>query len=262
VIFTRRVYDKGDEVKGKTFLVDRMWPRGISKSDLKMDAWLKEVAPSKDLREKFHEKPERWGEFKQQYYRELDREPRTWEPVLQAARNGDVTLLYASKNRTHNNAVALKSYLDEKLKAVVIHNKTNNNQEEGIMKPFAELYQTADWKTEKHIPVIDCPEKVAADEMFEVKVNLGKEVAHPNTTAHHIRWISVYFLPEGARFPYQIGHFAFSAHGESTEGPDTSSVYTHQVSTSMKTGKPGTLYATAQCNIHGLWMYEKEVSLS
>jgi superoxide reductase len=130
------------------------------------------------------------------------------------------------------------------------------------MKPFGELYQTADWKMEKHVPVIDCPDKVKAGEMFPVKVTLGKEIAHPNTTAHHIRWISIYFQPEGEKFPYQIGHFEFSAHGESTEGPDTSSVYTHhEASTSMKTSKPGTLYTTALCNIHGLWRSAKEIEV-
>jgi superoxide reductase len=131
------------------------------------------------------------------------------------------------------------------------------------MKQFGELFQSADWKTEKHIPVIDCADRVKAGEFFSVKVTLGKEVAHPNTTEHHIRWISVYFHPEGEKFPYQIGHFEFSAHGESVQGPDTSTVYTHhEVSTSIKTGKPGVIYAAALCNIHGLWWSEKEIRLS
>jgi superoxide reductase len=131
------------------------------------------------------------------------------------------------------------------------------------MKPFGELFQAADWKTEKHIPVIECPDKVKAGETFPVKAIVGKEVAHPNTTAHHIRWISIYFQPEGEKFPYQIGYFEFCAHGESTEGPDTSSVYTHhEVSTSFKTSKPGTIFAASLCNIHGLWRSEKELKLS
>ena len=131
------------------------------------------------------------------------------------------------------------------------------------MKPFGELFQTADWKTEKHIPVIECPDRVKAGELFAVKVSLGKEIAHPNTTEHHIRWISVYFHPEGEKFPCQIGHFEFTAHGDSVQGPDTSSVYTHhEASTSIKTGKPGVIYATALCNIHGLWRSEKEIKLS
>jgi superoxide reductase len=136
-------------------------------------------------------------------------------------------------------------------------------RKEDTMKQFGELYQTADWKTEKHVPVIECPDQVKAGDLFPVKVTLGKEVAHPNTTAHHIRWISVYFHPEGEKFAYQIGHFEFSVHGESTEGPDTSSIYTHhEASTSMKTSKPGTLYATALCNIHGLWYSAKEIKIT
>jgi superoxide reductase len=136
------------------------------------------------------------------------------------------------------------------------------DKEEERMGKVGELYQTADWKTEKHVPVIDCPDQVAADEMFDVKVAIGKEVSHPNKTEHHIKWIKLYFKPEGGKFPYQIGNFEFSAHGESTEGPDTGPVHTnHTVTVSMKTTKPGTLYATSYCNIHGLWENEKEVKI-
>jgi superoxide reductase len=131
------------------------------------------------------------------------------------------------------------------------------------MKPFGELFQTADWKAEKHVPAIECPDTVKAGEAFPVKASVGKEIAHPNATAHHIRWISIYFLPEGEKFPYQIGHFEFCAHGESTEGPDTSSVYTHhEISASFKTSKPGTIFAASLCNIHGLWRSEKEIKIS
>ena len=131
------------------------------------------------------------------------------------------------------------------------------------MKTFAELFQTADWKTEKHVPVIECSDKVKAGEVFPVKVAVGKEIAHPNTTEHHIRWISVYFHPEGEKFPFQIGHFDFCAHGESTEGPNKGTVFTsHEVAIMLKVGKPGTLYATSLCNIHGLWQSEKEIKIS
>jgi len=122
--------------------------------------------------------------------------------------------------------------------------------------------QKADWKKEKHVPVIECPDQVKADEFFEVKVSLGKEIAHPNTTEHHIRWISLYFHPEGEKFTYDVGHFEFNAHGESVQGPDTSSIYMHhEVTASFKTSKPGTLYALALCNIHGLWESSKEIGL-
>jgi superoxide reductase len=131
------------------------------------------------------------------------------------------------------------------------------------MKQFGELFQTADWKMEKHVPVIECVDKVKGGEFFPVKVSLGKEIAHPNTTEHHIRWISVYFHPDGEKSTYQIGHFEFDAHGESVEGPDKSTIYTHhEVSLSMKTDKPGVIYAAALCNIHGLWQSQKEITVS
>ncbi|MFW6128782.1 MAG: class II SORL domain-containing protein [Candidatus Aminicenantaceae bacterium] len=128
------------------------------------------------------------------------------------------------------------------------------------MKYLSEHIQHADWKSEKHVPVIECPDKVNTDEVFEVKIGLGKEVPHPNTTEHHIRWIDLYFHPDGEKFPYEIGHFEFNAHGESTNGPNEGPVYTHhQVVVSMKTAKSGILHATAFCNIHGLWENSKDI---
>lgn len=123
--------------------------------------------------------------------------------------------------------------------------------------------QTADWKTEKHVPVIECPDEVKADEVFEIKVGLGKEVAHPNTTEHHIRWIQLYFHPEGDKFSYQVGNYEFCAHGESVEGANEGPAYTHHsVNTYLKVNKPGTLYALALCNIHGLWESSKDIKLA
>jgi superoxide reductase len=132
-----------------------------------------------------------------------------------------------------------------------------------VMKQFGKLLQSADWKTEKYVPVLECADKVKANEFFPVKVTVGKDVAHPNTTEHHIRWISVFFHRDGGKFPYQLGYFEFIAHGESAEGPDRSSIYTHhEISSSMKTGKSGIIYATALCNIHGLWQASKEIKVS
>lgn len=130
------------------------------------------------------------------------------------------------------------------------------------MKQFGELFQTADWKKEKHVPVIGCPDQVKAGEIFPVNITLGKEITHPNTTEHHIRWISVYFRPEDENFTYQVGHFEFSAHGESAKGANQGSVYTnHEVTISLKVSKPGVIYATSLCNIHGLWQSEKELRI-
>ncbi len=131
------------------------------------------------------------------------------------------------------------------------------------MKDFSELLQAADWKAEKHVPVIECPDATAKGEMFSVKVSVGKEIAHPNTTAHHISWIEVYFLPDGEKFPYQIGKAEFSAHGASAQGADTSTVYTHPAALfSLKTDKSGTVYAASYCNIHGLWKSMKGIQIS
>ena len=131
------------------------------------------------------------------------------------------------------------------------------------MTQLGERIQTADWKKEKHVPVIECPSEVKADEPFEVKVSLGKEVAHPNTTEHHISWISLYFHPEGDKFSYDVGHFEFNAHGQSAAGPNQGPVHTHHVVTaSLKISKPGTLHALSHCNIHGLWESSREIGAS
>jgi len=130
------------------------------------------------------------------------------------------------------------------------------------MAKLGERLQTADWKSEKHVPAIECPDQVKKEEMFQVKVTLGKEVAHPNTTEHHIRWVSLYFHPEGDKFTYQVGHFEFTAHGESANGPNTGPVYTdHSVTASCKLEKRGTLHALSLCNIHGLWESSKAVKV-
>jgi superoxide reductase len=114
------------------------------------------------------------------------------------------------------------------------------------MAKLSEVLQSADWKSEKHVPAIECPDQVKADEFFAVKASLGKAVAHPNTTEHHIRWIQLYFQPEGAKAALQIGSFEFTAHGESVDGPNKGTVFTHhEAATAMKTGKSGTLYALA-----------------
>ncbi|HOO78091.1 MAG TPA: class II SORL domain-containing protein [bacterium] len=130
------------------------------------------------------------------------------------------------------------------------------------MNELKNLYQSADWKSEKHVPVIEAPRRATPGEPFEVKVSVGKEIAHPNTTEHHIRWIDVYFLPEGGKFPVQIGKAEFCAHGASPEGPNTSTIYTdHAVGLSFKTNKPGTILAASYCNIHGLWQSAAAVEI-
>ena len=130
------------------------------------------------------------------------------------------------------------------------------------MATIETLFQTADWKTEKHVPVIEAADKVKKGEFTGITVSVGKAIAHPNTTEHYIGWIEVYFLPKGEKFSYQIGRFEFSAHGASAQGPNTSTVYTQPVVvSSMKTDKPGTIIAISYCNIHGLWQSSKELTV-
>jgi superoxide reductase len=121
---------------------------------------------------------------------------------------------------------------------------------------IGETIKSADWKKEKHAPVIECPDEVKADQVFEVKVGVGKEIPHPNTQEHHIRSITLYFQPEGDKSVYDVGRFEFNAHGEG--GAFTSSTAT----AALKVSKAGTLYALAFCNIHGLWESSKAISVS
>ncbi|UCC96258.1 MAG: class II SORL domain-containing protein [Candidatus Omnitrophota bacterium] len=128
------------------------------------------------------------------------------------------------------------------------------------MAQIKDLFQSADFKSEKHVPIIEAPEKVKRAEFTKITIAVGKHIPHPNTTEHHIRWIEVYFLPDGEKFPYHIGKGQFNAHGESAQGPNTSTVYTHpQVTISFKTEKSGTLLASSYCNIHGLWESSQKI---
>lgn len=112
---------------------------------------------------------------------------------------------------------------------------------------LGKLYQSGDWKGEKHVPVIHAPESVKAGELVEVRVLVGEEIAHPNTLEHNIAWIKVYFKPENGKFPVEIGTYSFAAHGESD-------LFTSpEVFAKFKLASSGTIYATSYCNIHGLW---------
>jgi len=122
---------------------------------------------------------------------------------------------------------------------------------------IGETIRSGDWKGEKHVPVIEYERE---GDLVKVKVQVGKEIPHPNTTEHHIKYIELYFLPEGENFVYHVGRAEFIAHGESTNGPNTSDVYAEPIAYFvLKTKKKGKLYALSYCNIHGLW--ENEVQL-
>ena len=121
MIVTRRAYDSGHPRNGPVFLVERLWPRGIRKEALPIDAWLRDVAPSTELRRWFNHDPAKWAQFRRRYFAELDAAPQAWEHLAAAARQGDVTLLYSARDTEHNNAVALREYLEAHLHAPTAH---------------------------------------------------------------------------------------------------------------------------------------------
>ncbi|MGC8572539.1 MAG: hypothetical protein C0171_05280 [Caldisphaera sp.] len=113
MIKLKRVYDKASPDDGLRILVERLWPRGIKKENAKIDLWFKEVAPSNELRKWFSHDPKKWLEFKEKYYEELNKNREAIEKLLDIVKNKkDVTLIYSSKDKEHNNAVALKEYLE------------------------------------------------------------------------------------------------------------------------------------------------------
>ena len=115
MIQLKRVYDPPNSADGARFLVERLWPRGVKKSSLAIDTWLKDASPSVNLRKRFYHDPALWNEFRRRYFIELKENPASWLPMLKAARRGDVTLIYSSHNSEHNNAIALKEFLIQSL---------------------------------------------------------------------------------------------------------------------------------------------------
>lgn len=111
-IWLRRAYDEVGDADGQRILVDRIWPRGVSKEDLQLDDWMKEIAPSDDLRDWFDHDPDKWDGFKTKYAKELDANKEDVDALRKRVNAGRVTLIYAAKDEEHNNAVALKAYLE------------------------------------------------------------------------------------------------------------------------------------------------------
>ena len=118
MIQIRRVYDAADKMDGTRLLVERLWPRGVKKESLQIESWLKDVGPSTELRKWFSHDPAKWDEFRRRYFVELESNPDAWHPIIEAARQGTVTLIYSSHDTEHNNAVALKEFL--------MHHRTRN----------------------------------------------------------------------------------------------------------------------------------------
>ena len=115
MIRLKRVYEPASRDDGKRVLVERLWPRGVRKSSLRLDAWSREAAPSDGLRRWFGHDPAKWSEFRRRYAAELKSRETAWKPLLEAARRGRVTFLYSARDSAHNNAVALKRFLEARL---------------------------------------------------------------------------------------------------------------------------------------------------
>jgi uncharacterized protein YeaO (DUF488 family) len=111
MIKIRRIYDRPESDDGFRILVDRIWPRGLKKNDVKIDVWQKDIAPSTSLRKWFNHDQKKWNEFKSHYYEELKDKQEIIKVFLEKAKEGTITLLYSSKEEQYNNAIALKEYL-------------------------------------------------------------------------------------------------------------------------------------------------------
>jgi uncharacterized protein YeaO (DUF488 family) len=113
-IKVKRVYEAPVSGDGRRILIDRLWPRGLSKAGAKVDLWMKEISPSTELRQWYQHGPEKWPEFKKRYHAELDANPSAVDELLALARRGELTLLFGSREERLNNAFALKEYLESK----------------------------------------------------------------------------------------------------------------------------------------------------
>ncbi len=126
---------------------------------------------------------------------------------------------------------------------------------------LGEKLRSGDWKNEKHVPVIEAPEQVKADQPVEIGISIGADNPHPNTAEHHIRWIKLLFQPtEG--FTFELADVQFTGHGEDLKGGYEGPVYTDpfaQVTVRLK--QSGTLLALGYCNIHGLWENSKAITV-
>ena len=108
----KRIYEDASKNDGFRILVDRIWPRGVSKKDAKLDEWMKEIAPSTELRKWFDHKEDRFAEFEKKYYKELENRPELIEELLKKAKEKRLTLLYGAKDETHNQAAVLKDFIE------------------------------------------------------------------------------------------------------------------------------------------------------
>ena len=129
------------------------------------------------------------------------------------------------------------------------------------MSKFGDFIKADDFKSEKHVPVIELPDNVNAGEEFDIKVTVGKEIGHPNLTEHFIGWIELYYNSSNEKAVYNLGRSEFHSHGESIKGANQGPAHTSPTATfSVKLEGAGTLVAVSYCNIHGVWESSKEIA--
>lgn len=127
---------------------------------------------------------------------------------------------------------------------------------------LCQFIKSDDFKTEKHVPVIEFKSEPKAGQPFTVEVAVGKEIAHPNKSEHFIQWVKLYYKDAEGKFIYELGRSEFSAHGASVEGANEGPAYANPTATfNVTLQKPGMLIAESYCNIHGLWESSKELTL-
>jgi uncharacterized protein YeaO (DUF488 family) len=116
LIQLKRIYEQSSDQNGLRVLVDKLWPRGLRKNEVRLDIWLKEIAPDDELRKWFFHDPDKWEEFRKRYLKELEQNEEYVQKLIEKAKETDLILLYAAKNERFNNAIVLKEYIESRLK--------------------------------------------------------------------------------------------------------------------------------------------------
>ena len=130
------------------------------------------------------------------------------------------------------------------------------------MNNLSSTVKTADCDAEKHVPAIASPASAKADEPFDVEIDVGREIPHPNTAQHHICWIALHFVPDGSNTSIELGRADFSAHGASLSDAPGPAATAPSARFRFRLAVPGVLHATAYCNLHGLWTSSAPIAVA
>jgi superoxide reductase len=131
------------------------------------------------------------------------------------------------------------------------------------MMKLGDFNQSGDWKGEKHVPAIEAPDSVKSGEAFTVDLCVGREIAHPNTAAHYIKWIKLFFVPSGGKLAIELASLYFDAHGDTMNADHPGPAFSDPFgSVRVKLTSGGTLIAQSYCNLHGLWESARAITVS